>query len=622
MIPCLYKSSETAFDTNGIGKLSDAISCVVTEKRNSSYELKMEYPSDGIHAESIVVGNIIRAKPSETADPQPFRIYKVTTPFDGKLEVAARHISYQLNFITVSPLSVLSGTKNQPSLALAALKDAATTGCPFSFSTDITSEEYFGILEPNSIRNCLGGIEGSILDTFGGEYEWDGYRVILHKARGTDNNVRIVYGKNLTDFKMEKSIENVITGVHPYYKNSETGEVKELPEKVVYLSGATIDYEKVVVMDCSEEFEAEPTESQIRSCAESYLKTSTLTEPDIDIDIDFIALWQTPGYEDIAEAERVSLCDTVHVYIDKLGLDVSCKVTETEYDSLLERYNSITLSNCVTSSRNKSIVASLVTEDQAKSMISVTDSAIRLSVAKTYVTNENLENNYSTTVQVKSYIETSAEAVTLSFQKTLESYSTTTEIKSLIKASEEGIELSVTNTLKDYTKTSEIRSRFAMDPTSITIESGVITFDSNTISINSDNFKLSASGEVTAKGSFNSGSDSSYRMELSSGQITGYYKGEEIGSITASAYRAWTIDGESYVYQGICVESEDIKLQGTLVDINADYLNINYAEHSYYYGSTGTIDVITDLDIDWDDRSAYWHWQTLRFQKGILVTEL
>ena len=59
------------------------------------------------------------------------------------------------------------------------------------------------------------------------------------------------------------------------------------------------------------------------------------------------------------EAERVSLCDTVHVYISKLGIEVSSKVTETEYDSLLERYNSITLSNSTVSSRNSSLTGSL-----------------------------------------------------------------------------------------------------------------------------------------------------------------------------------------------------------------------------------------------------------------------
>ena len=110
MIPCLYASMETKFDNNGIGKMADAHSCVVTEKRNGSFELEMVYPADGIHADQLEEGNIILAKPSDTGRSQPFRIYKIATPIDGKLTVKARHISYQLNFITVSPFATTSCT--------------------------------------------------------------------------------------------------------------------------------------------------------------------------------------------------------------------------------------------------------------------------------------------------------------------------------------------------------------------------------------------------------------------------------------------------------------------------------------------------------------------------------
>ena len=112
-------------------------------------------------------------------------------------------------------------------------------------------------------------------------------------------------------------------------------------------------------LDCTSQFEEKPTEEQLRNYAQNYLKNTSLTEPNIDIKIDFLQLWQTPGYADIAAAERVSLCDTVHVYIAKLGIEVSCKVTETDYDVLLERYSSITLSNASVYSRNSSLSGAL-----------------------------------------------------------------------------------------------------------------------------------------------------------------------------------------------------------------------------------------------------------------------
>lgn len=354
MIPCLYDSRETKFNHNGIGKLADAQSCTVTEKRNGSYELKLICPADGIHAEMLEEGNIILAKPSDTMQPQPFRIYKITTPIDGKLEVQARHISYQLNFITVSPFSV-GGCAG----AVQGLKSHAASDCPFSVWTDVASSAMFTVSVPASFRNCLGGMDGSVLDTFGGEFEWDRYTVKFHRARGADHNVHIVYGKNLTDFKMEKSIENTITGVHPYWVDNETQAVMELPEKVVMVSRKTVPYQKITVLDCTSAFQEKPTEAALREYAQDYIDTTSLTEPEVDIKIDFIQLWNTPGYEDVVQAEQVSLCDTVHVYISKLGIEASSKVTETEYDSLLERYNSITLSNSTVSSRNSSLTSSL-----------------------------------------------------------------------------------------------------------------------------------------------------------------------------------------------------------------------------------------------------------------------
>lgn len=327
MIPCLYASMESKFDNNGIGKMADAQSCIVTEKRNGSFELEMVYPADGIHADQLEEGSIILAKPSDTGRSQPFRIYKIATPIDGKLTVKARHISYQLNFITVSPFATTGCTG-----ALAGLGNHAASECPFEVWTDISSSASFRLSVPSSFRNCLGGIDGSVLDTFGGEYEWDRYTVKLHHHRGSDHGVHIVYGKNLIDFKMEKNIESVITGVHPYWQNSETGEVTELPEKVVLVEQRSVPYQKITVLDCTSGFQDKPTDEMMRSFAQDYLKNTSLTEPQVDIDIDFIQLWNTPDYEDVVEAEQVSLCDTVHVFISKLGIEVSSKVTETQYD--------------------------------------------------------------------------------------------------------------------------------------------------------------------------------------------------------------------------------------------------------------------------------------------------
>lgn len=507
MIPCLYDISETAYTTNGIGKLADCISCYVTEKRNGSYELKMEYPTDGIHADDIAEGNIILAKPADNKDPQPFRIYKITTPLDGKLEVSARHISYQLNFITVSPTTVAAGKTNQVASVFSSLLKKATTDCPFTFETDIDSSVGFSITEPISFRSALGGEEGSMLDTYGGEFEWDFYTVRLWKARGSDNGVRIVYGKNLLDFKMEKSIEDMVTGIHPYWKDSDSGSITELSEKVVTLGTSSLPFDKIVPLDCTEQFESTPSQSSLRSYAKTYLNSTEKTVPDVDITIEFAQLWQMPGYEDIAEAERVSLCDSVHVYITRLGIETVAKVTETEYDCLLERYKSVTLSNSVTSSRNSSLSTTLVTTSQASSMVSsstskvsadvtalieATEESITLAYTKTIA--ETLED-YSTTTEVQSLIEANEEAITLSYTKTLtntlEDYSTTEEIKSLIQAGEDGILLEVSSTYVTADEVSSIASASLV----LTVKNGV-----GVMTGNADRIELSSGQLVITSG--------------------------------------------------------------------------------------------------------------------------
>ncbi|MBR3003992.1 MAG: phage tail protein, partial [Lachnospiraceae bacterium] len=65
-------------------------------------------------------------------------------------------------------------------------------------------------------RECLGGWEGSVLDVFRCEYEWDNLTVKMYARRGADNGVRIAYGKNLTDFVQEQNNENVYDGVYGY----------------------------------------------------------------------------------------------------------------------------------------------------------------------------------------------------------------------------------------------------------------------------------------------------------------------------------------------------------------------------------------------------------------------
>lgn len=355
MKPRLYPENETNFESNGLGPLSDALACTVEENRNGAFELSMEYPVTGVLFDELKHGSIIFAQPNDSIEPQPFRVYGKSTPLSGVVTVRAKHISYQLSHIPVSPF-----TAGSCAAALQGLKTNAVEPCPFDFWTDKETVATFTVKEPASARSLLGGVAGSVLDVYGGEYEFNRYTVKLHKARGTDSGVVIAYGKNLVDIDQEESIENTITGVYPYYKDTD-GNVLELPEKVISSASAhNFPYPRTVPLDCSQEWQETPSVEQLRAYASAYVEKEGIGVPSVSLKVSFVPLWQTEEYKAIAPAERLNLCDIATVRFEKLGVNARAKVVQTVYDVLAGRYESITLGEASTN-----LADTIVAQDKA-----------------------------------------------------------------------------------------------------------------------------------------------------------------------------------------------------------------------------------------------------------------
>ena len=355
MKPRLYPENETKFESNGLGPLSDALACTVEENRNGAFELSMEYPVTGVLFDELKHGSIIFAPPNDSSEPQPFRVYGKSTPLSGVVTVRAKHISYQLSHIPVSPF-----TAGSCAAALQGLKSNAVEPCPFDFWTDKETVAAFTVAEPSSARSLLGGVAGSVLDVYGGEYEFDRYTVKLHKARGTDSGVVIAYGKNLVDIDQEESIENTITGVYPYYKDTD-GNVLELPEKVVSSTSAqNFPYPRTVPLDCSQEWQETPSVEQLRAYAAAYVEKEGIGVPSVSLKVSFVPLWQTEEYKAVAPAERLNLCDIATVRFEKLGVNARAKVVQTVYDVLAGRYESVTLGEASTN-----LADTIVAQDKA-----------------------------------------------------------------------------------------------------------------------------------------------------------------------------------------------------------------------------------------------------------------
>lgn len=336
MKPVLFAPTATEFTTNGIGKLSDAASCTIKEERNGAFELTLKYPVEGIHYSEIQQRSIIYAKPNPVDDPQPFRVYRISKPINGLVTVYAYHISYDLTGIPVSPYTAAS-----VQAALAGFTSYAVVANPFTFWSDMTNSGDFAVKSPTSVRSLMGGgVGGSILDVYGGEYKYDKYTVRLYQQRGVNRGVTIRYGKNLTDLKQDENCSEVYTGVYAYYSDGES--LVETSPKVTPAPG-TYDYTRVLPLDLTAEFKQAPSAADLKTAAEEYIATHKIGVPKVSLNVSFVQLEQTQEYKDLALLERVELCDTVTVIFERLGVNATAQVTATLYNVLIDAYDSVTI---------------------------------------------------------------------------------------------------------------------------------------------------------------------------------------------------------------------------------------------------------------------------------------
>lgn len=333
----LFPSGATTFETQGLGSVVDAISCNVHEVLNGEYELEMQYPITGLQYNNLQNRRIIYSKHDPYSDPQPFRIYRITRPMNGIVTIYARHVSYDLSGI---PVGVFDANNAQS--AMQGLKNNSLVANPFLFETTMPTVANFSCQYPQPCRNLLGGQEGSILDVYGGEYEWDEWTVHLQSRRGSDNGVRITYGKNLIDIEQDENIANLKTGIIPYWINSETGEVIYSSPQIIQAPGE-FNFSSVVPVDFGEQFESQPTPQELAEAGQEYITDNKIGVPTVSIDLSFAQLEQYSLYESTEALERVRIGDTVHVFFAQLGINVSSRVVETNYDPILNRYNSVSV---------------------------------------------------------------------------------------------------------------------------------------------------------------------------------------------------------------------------------------------------------------------------------------
>lgn len=335
MIPILYKPDAKT----KIGWLAEASDCQCTEERNGVFELEFQYPMLGRYAADLVIDRYVKAKPNATAANQFFHIRKVSKPINGMFTISCEHISYALSGYPVPTVSASGNAQVAINAVLTAAKNQLGKDTGFSAATtDITLSSSIALANV-SARAALGGVSGSVLDVYGGEYEFDNHTIKLHKSRGQDHGVRISYGRNMTDLKCEIDMDSAYTGIYGYVKNDDV----DLKSYVSVTNSSGINA-KTLIRDFSSDFSGdEITQAKLDSAVSAYVAKNDINSPSVSMTVSFVDLSQSPEYASFSALEAVNLCDTVKIYHKDLDIDIKAKVIKTTYDVLRERYTSIEL---------------------------------------------------------------------------------------------------------------------------------------------------------------------------------------------------------------------------------------------------------------------------------------
>ncbi|WP_314828570.1 phage tail spike protein, partial [Streptococcus cristatus] len=361
MRPILYSKNETRFDTYGLGEI-DALKGNATRERNGNYSAYLEYPAGGPLASVFEKEMKFKADAGTRTKNQTFEIVRVVKDSSSTIKIYAQHISHKLEYMSIKHGIKVSGTAD---LALKTWAKNLVGDYHFDTWSDIDTvlPITFLVDKIENARLALGGVEGSILDIWGGEYEFDNQTVRLHKRLGRRAPTVLEYGRNILSAESDESIESAYTSVVPfatYTPESQEGDSRQQDPVLVTIPESYVDSKyvsmyanrRIKVVDFSSEFKDEgtgeskkkdiPTPEKLKALAIKYMENNRIGAPKINTKIEYVDLAQTLDYAERGWIEELELCDIVPVYYPQIGItEDDAKVTKVVYDFLNERNESV-----------------------------------------------------------------------------------------------------------------------------------------------------------------------------------------------------------------------------------------------------------------------------------------
>ena len=228
----------------------------------------------------------------------------------------------------------------------------------FKFTSDITTKSSMtlGFVTPCTLGDFMGGADGSLVDVFGGEYKYDNFNVSLLKNRGAVTGYHLRWGSNISSLTQTLNSDDICSHVAAYATCHDTYSDKNFvlcsqPQELKTHKSKLIKVKTVDVSDGGSvyigdetgywDFNAHTGENKDFLIQKLNIQAQVLRgqlvntngAPTLNVKVDYPPT--------LNEMLGLHLCDSV--YVDTENDSLQAKIIKTDYDFVLERWNSLEL---------------------------------------------------------------------------------------------------------------------------------------------------------------------------------------------------------------------------------------------------------------------------------------
>ena len=323
----IFSSTDKVFSNNG-EKILKPTKAKVHKEDNGDYYIDIEAGIEYI--DYLVQDNIVVA-PTPTGE-QAFRL---DSPEKKKNKISVRgwHVYYDSENYLIADSYVVYKNCND---ALDHLNSATDNTSPFTTISDVPTMASY-----RCVRNSLYEAVSEVLNRWGGHLVRDNFKIEIRNQIGQDVGVTVRYKKNLKDITCKEYWSNVVTKILPVGKDGLLLDELYLTSDIQY----DIPYTKTISFN--QNIDEDDYKDENGNLKEEEYQTALINDLKAQAN-DYLNENKYPkiNYTIKANLEKVTdVGDIVHVFDERLNIELLTNVISFDYDCILEKYTEIELGN-------------------------------------------------------------------------------------------------------------------------------------------------------------------------------------------------------------------------------------------------------------------------------------